>query len=296
MNPTLPSPLRWSLVALLATAGAVVVPSCLSNDNPHDDDDPSFPLVGRHDAIPCETCHGDGAFGPLPTACESCHADDVPPEHYEGSCGDAGCHTPVGWKATGGVGIGDDDDDVPTGDDDDDDVTNPGDDDDDVITTGDDDDDVTTGNDHEFLPLVGPHDVLCTECHADLGNITERLVCQDCHDDDRDGADHYVGQDCAHCHPVSAGWADYDEHRFTLPHPDPAPGAVNDGCVNDPAPVPVETCISCHPDPTRRDNGNATCTSCHNQPDTDCRHANGTFPGYVYADQNCKVCHPDGQG
>ena len=275
MNPTLPSPLRWSLVALLATAGAVVVPSCLSNDNPHDDDDPSFPLVGRHDAIPCETCHGDGAFGPLPTACESCHADDVPPEHYEGSCGDAGCHTPVGWKATGGVGIGDDDDDVPTGDDDDDDVTNPGDDDDDVITTGDDDDDVTTGNDHEFLPLVGPHDVLCTECHADLGNITERLVCQDCHDDDRDGADHYVGQDCAHCHPTEAGWAGYEVNEFQLPHP-----GGN-----------VEECISCHPDPLDRA-GSYYCLDCHLEKPTGQIHQ--IFQGYVWESTACVGCHPDG--
>jgi len=296
-----PTPrLRWSALGALGLAVALGTPSCLSNDNPHDDEVSSFPLIGLHAAIPCETCHGDEEFGPLDPACESCHEAERPEGHFEGSCGNAGCHIPQGWAESGGVGVGDDDDDdTIIGDDDDttvgddDDVTTG--DDDDTITTGDDDDTTTTGNDHEFLPLTGPHALGCTECHPSFPDTPEQLVCQDCHDADRSGADHYAGQDCAHCHPVQAGWGGYDSHRFTLPHPDPAPGPVDDGCVTNPAPTPVEACISCHPDPTNRGGGDSTCTSCHVQSETDCRHANGKFPGYIYADDSCKVCHPDGQ-
>lgn len=291
----------WAVLGILFVGVPAVVVSCLSNDNPHDDEPSSFPLIGRHDAIQCESCHGDGAFTALNPACESCHEAERPVDHYTGSCGDAGCHIPVGWSATGGVGVGDDDDDTIVGDDDDtvvgddDDTTVVGDD-DDVTTTGDDDDDVTTtGSDHEFLPLVGPHAVGCFDCHAGYPDTsTERLVCLDCHEGDRDGAGHYAGQDCAHCHTVTAGWGNNDVHRFTLAHPDPAPGPVDDGCLVDPAPAPVQLCISCHPDPTDRP-GSYGCISCHAQTETDCRHANGAFPGYVYADVNCLGCHPDGQ-
>ena len=93
---------------------AAVVASCATNNNPHDDDNPTFELVGVHAAIECETCHGDGAFGPLPTDCVSCHEADRPERHYrQRSCGEAGCHTPVGWKATGFGDDDDDDDSVP---------------------------------------------------------------------------------------------------------------------------------------------------------------------------------------
>ena len=287
------------LLTPMALGLALATPSCLSNTNPHDDEVSSFPLDGRHAAIPCESCHGDDGFDALPAACESCHADERPPDHYPGGCGDGGCHTAVGWEASGGVGVGDDDDTPIPGDDDD---VPPGDDDDTPIT-GDDDDDTTgpttgptTGLGHDFLPLTGPHDLGCSDCHADIANPTERLVCQDCHDADRYSPYHYAGQDCAHCHPVQAGWGGFTNHPFTLPHPDPTPLAVNDGCVNDPAPVPTEECIQCHSNPNQRDDGNASCIGCHAQAETDCRHANGKFPGYVYADTNCKACHPDGQG
>jgi hypothetical protein len=278
-------PLRPSLLWLcgLATVCALAV-SCLSNDN-------------RHDAIPCESCHGNGAFTSLNPACESCHEAERPLEHYPGSCGDSGCHIPVSWSATGGVGIGDDDDtvgdddDVTVGDDDD---TTPGDDDD--TTPGDDDDTTTpTGNDHEFLPLTGPHDQGCPSCHTAFPDVTGlRLVCLDCHEADRDGPGHYAGQDCAHCHTITAAWGNNSNHPFVLGHPKPVPDPVADACEPNAAPSPVETCDSCHPVPTDRP-GSYTCTSCHAKTPTDCRHSNGNFPGYVYADANCLGCHSDGQ-
>jgi hypothetical protein len=294
------------LLLALFVAVPVTMWACATNKNPHDDEASSFPLIGKHAAIECESCHGSGQFTALTTACEGCHEDDRPEGHYAGSCGEAGCHIPAGWLETGGlIGdddddddttiVGDDDDDTPTGDDDD--TTTPtGDDDDDTTTpTGDDDDETTptTPFYHDFLPLEGPHNVGCTDCHVDLVNPTERLVCLDCHEDDRDGADHYAGQDCAHCHPVEAGWGNNQVHEFQLAHPKPGPLAPVNGCVSIPAPVPVELCISCHPDPTDRA-GSFDCVTCHEKTETDCRHANGLFPGYIYANPNCLACHPEG--
>ncbi len=276
----------WAALAALALLGVAAVPGCLSNENPHDDEVSSFPLVGRHAAIPCESCHGDGAFGPLDPACESCHEAERPEGHYEGSCGNAGCHIPQGWAASGGVGIGDDDDD--------DDTTTPGDDDDDdddTTTPGDDDDDTTTVFDHDFLPLSGPHDVPCTDCHADLVTITERLVCQDCHDADRPSATHYAGQDCAHCHPIQSGFGGYSVHAFDLPHPSASPNPVSNACRTKAAPQAIEECIACHPDPSNR-GATATCTNCHLQTGMDCQHQ--AFGSYSYDDGACLGCHPSG--
>ena len=250
---------------------AAVVASCATNNNPHDDDNPTFELVGVHAAIECETCHGDGAFGPLPTDCVSCHEADRPERHYrQRSCGEAGCHTPVGWKATG---FGDDDDD-------DDDITTPGDDDDDITTPGDDDDDTTTTDTgtagHEFFPLLGVHAQTCDVCHVNFPTTdTERLVCSDCHDADRPDPYHYQGQDCAHCHPTEAGWAGYEVNEFQLPHP-----GGN-----------VEECISCHPDPLDRA-GSYYCLDCHLEKPTGQIHQ--IFQGYVWESTACVGCHPDG--
>ena len=303
------SEIQWAALARVMVgtgAAAAVLWACTINKNPHDDDGSSFPLIGRHDAIACEACHTTGDFEALNPACESCHEAERPEGHYRGSCGNAGCHIPAGWKATGGLIGDDDDDDTPTpGDDDDtptpgddDDTTTPGDDDDtptgddDDTPTGDDDDTTTTGNFHETFPLEGPHDRGCTDCHANLAAPDERLVCLDCHEADRKDPGHYTGQDCAHCHPVEPGWGDNSIHPFRLAHPRPGTQLpVNDGCVNNPAPVAVELCDSCHPVPTDRA-GSFDCVGCHLETETDCRH--GALPGYVFDNPSCLSCHPTG--
>ena len=276
----------------IALLGAALAGSCTVNKNPHDDKKPTFPLEGVHNAIECEACHGDGEFGALPTDCVACHEADRPKKHYgQQSCGNDGCHTPVGWKATGGLGDDDDDDDdiVTPGDDDDDDiVTTPGDDDDDTTTPGDDDDTTTPGDDdddtttdtgtagHEFFPLVGVHAQGCNVCHVNFPTTdTERLVCKDCHEADRSDLYHYAGQDCAHCHPTEAGWGNNQEHEFLLPHP-----GGN-----------VEECINCHPSPENRA-GEFVCTDCHEQKATDAIHQ--IFQGYKFDSGACVGCHPDG--
>jgi hypothetical protein len=53
-----------------------------------------FPLTNAHD-LDCQACHAGGYAGTSP-ACESCHEDDRPTDHFgtEG-CGD--CHVPTTW-------------------------------------------------------------------------------------------------------------------------------------------------------------------------------------------------------
>ncbi len=67
----------------------------------------TFPLTGRHAALPCTECHRDAnrrEFNRTPNRCEDCHTEDIP------SAGEAAvdhgplrsacdrCHTPVDWK------------------------------------------------------------------------------------------------------------------------------------------------------------------------------------------------------
>jgi len=270
-----------TLFAITGLAAAAVA-SCTLNRNPHDDEGTTFALIGVHNAIECEACHGDGAFGPLSTECVDCHEEDRPNKHYgERSCGNAGCHIPVGWKATGGRLDDDDDDTIITpGDDDDDDLTDT-----DTTDTDTDTDTDTVPTDtspptgtsgHEFFPLLGVHDQACDTCHVNFPTTdTERLVCRDCHEDDRKDIYHYTGQDCAHCHPTEAGWGNNKVHEYLLPH---ALGTV-------------EECSSCHPDELDRA-GQFVCTDCHEQAQTDADH--GAFQGYSFESSACVGCHPDG--
>lgn len=54
-----------------------------------------WPLVGKHEPVKCMECHEDPSFHLESAACEQCHADDEPPNHYEGSCDE--CHLSHGW-------------------------------------------------------------------------------------------------------------------------------------------------------------------------------------------------------
>ncbi len=57
-----------------------------------------FPLVGGHDGLQCQACHGEGDFTqPLAAACASCHAE--PSYHaglFSGPC--ENCHTNGTWR------------------------------------------------------------------------------------------------------------------------------------------------------------------------------------------------------
>ena len=63
----------------------------------------SFPLTGAHVTVSCTTCHSDGVFDGMPTACISCHQsdyDNAPTNHAAagftpGAC--ATCHSTSTW-------------------------------------------------------------------------------------------------------------------------------------------------------------------------------------------------------
>ena len=56
----------------------------------------AFPLTGRHQGVPCGTCHVNGVYDGTPTSCVACHAsDDVHNGQFGSSC--ASCHTTSGW-------------------------------------------------------------------------------------------------------------------------------------------------------------------------------------------------------
>jgi hypothetical protein len=57
----------------------------------------AFPLLGKHAALSCATCHADRSFTAAGTNCAACHADT----HHRGRLGRAPdcatCHVPTSW-------------------------------------------------------------------------------------------------------------------------------------------------------------------------------------------------------
>jgi len=61
-----------------------------------DHDLSSFPLIGQHAAIGCETCHTSSVFGDASDECVDCHGpDDVHKSGLGEGCAD--CHNPNAW-------------------------------------------------------------------------------------------------------------------------------------------------------------------------------------------------------
>ena len=58
-----------------------------------------FPTMEAHD-VPCETCHTtEGVYSGLDGACESCHGEARPEDHYPNrDCVD--CHSVEGWEVS----------------------------------------------------------------------------------------------------------------------------------------------------------------------------------------------------
>ena len=59
-----------------------------------------FPLVGRHKRVECVSCHPNGQFKPIDTACRNCHLDHNPHADTFGDTPCANCHSPVDWRKT----------------------------------------------------------------------------------------------------------------------------------------------------------------------------------------------------
>ena len=63
-----------------------------------DHDITTFPLLGAHAVLGCESCHASAAFHDADTACISCHVEEDP---HRGGLGDRcdDCHNPADWHA-----------------------------------------------------------------------------------------------------------------------------------------------------------------------------------------------------
>ena len=131
-----------------------------------------FPLLGKHLAVQCLTCHKGGDFKrPIPhDLCADCHKDEHGGQFLKradgGKC--ESCHTVSGWKPT-----------------------------------------TYTAVDHAKtqFPLVMPHaKVKCADCHQPAGKATRYKIkfaqCVDCHKDEHEGQ--FAGAPwlnrCEQCH------------------------------------------------------------------------------------------------
>jgi hypothetical protein len=145
----------------------------------------------------------------------------------------------------------------------------------------------TFANHDDYYPLMGAHAMItndCASCHNGDYNNTPN-TCVGCHLDDFNGTtnpDHQAANfptDCAQCHSEDA-WEpanfDHDGQYFPIYSGD------HEGEWTD--------CVDCHTDPSNY--AVFSCINCHMNPETDDEH-NGVN-GYIYEDNACLACHPDG--
>jgi len=146
-----------------------------------------FPLVGRHVAAACVSCHPQspaGEFRGAPIRCEQCHAADlaraVNPDHqaqgWTTRC--ERCHTPAAWGASGFT--------------------------------------------HSFFPLTGAHrTIACSACHT--GGVFGPLPrdCYSCHQEDYARAPNHADfpRQCEQCHSTATWEGARFNHRFPLQGP-----------------------------------------------------------------------------
>lgn len=214
MNPNRAFAIASSFAALIALSRCVI-PGL---------GDPHFELRGKHLDLSCGDCHGE-AIGPLPSACQDCHEDDRPPDHYPGDCVD--CHDESGWEFAVAdhsflpltfshdllcVRCHTDPDAAPSdldpaciachADDEPPNHNGPTCESCHTWTTWGD-----VGHDHQIFPV--PHEGEVSACSACHPNGTDTFVCIDCHEHNRtDTDDHhedvstyaYTTADCFRCH------------------------------------------------------------------------------------------------
>jgi len=139
----------------------------------------SFPLIPKHDTVPCNQCHINGKFAGTPTDCASCHIQDYngtnnPPHAQAGFAASAcaTCHTPAGW---GNANF----------------------------------------NHAQFFPLTNAHaNLQCTQCHTGGNFANAPTTCSGCHIDKYNATTNpphaqagFAPVICATCHDTIA-WAD----------------------------------------------------------------------------------------
>jgi len=235
-----------------------------------------FPLDGRHQTVPCQSCHLNGVYKGTPTTCFDCHWIRRQDDRYQTRLGlrCEVCHTttnwlPARWNHQADAGV----------------------------------------------PLNPVHMLLaCDTCHRDARFETPSLDCASCHMEDyretREPNHAAAGfpTNCETCHrPSDASFeqAVFD-HNAYFPligvHATQACAVCHENSVYQGTPT---DCVGCHRDdydrtqsPNHAAAGFPTaCESCHRPVDTSWSSGtgfdhNGVFPLVgVHATQACAVCH-----
>lgn len=271
---------RLSIIGLGSLLGVALLEGCSCNGPrvAHSGDNPIYPLLGLHQTVPCEACHGSGTPKAVSRLCIDCHDADRPdPGHNPGQdCGNCHNELPPAWLNT------------PTG------PTGPTGETGTIIPTG------FTGDTGTIIEPDPIHD-----------NLDSNSLCWDCHEVDRKDPEHYANPanaqrnwDCGSCHPTSPDTGPENEAwgRDFIIHPTRTPH----GTYYKNAAVPVDSgrwvvaCEYCHQD--LNDYSQFECSSCHNglgalpaQLDiwANGQHFDAIEPGPA-SDALCEDCHTYG--
>ena len=221
-----------------------------------------YPLIGVHATIDCSTCHMEGNYQGTPRACQDCHQDVQPDDHYAGDC--AACHNPADWL--------------------------------DVYF----DHIAASATDcklcHTDEKPVDHYSGQCSACHSTNAwkpanfNHSGFNNCADCHSAP---PHHYSGSQCSACHSTNA-WipANFNHSGFSncqACHIQPANhyGGQCSQCHNTNAWRPANfnhsgfsDCKACHDRPSNHYGGQ--CSQCHGTNNWDFNHS---------GQSNCRACH-----
>ena len=292
-----------------------------SNKSTFSHDSTSFPLKGQHNNLDCRSCHTSLEFEKAPTECISCHTD-IHQQTVGADC--ARCHTPESWivdevtemherTSFPLIGVHSTVDCnqchvsennlrfnpismecISCHNDDFNGTTSP-----DHIKNGFSEDCVKchsiTGTDwntnivdHTFFPLEQGHAITdCAKCHNVNDYSQVSADCISCHQTQflqtLNPSHTTIGfsTDCKQCHTIAPDWK-------------PAEFMAHDGQY-----FPIYSgkhkgqwlnCTDCHT--SANDFSQVSCVVCHKNPATDEDHL--TVSGYLYNDNACLACHPQG--
>ena len=221
-----------------------------------------FPLMGKHAALNCESCHAGAttvlALQQTPAACADCHAqEDVHERRLGLACGE--CHNPGTWQ------------------------------------------EATFDHALSGFVLTGSHLLAdCQGCHADRKWHGIPTECTDCHTQD-DPHDGQFKVSCSECH-LTTRWSeltfDHAKSRFPLTgaHRPAACAACHSGGKYVGTP---RDCVGCHRDDDKHAGElGSDCAACHRATrwdDVTFDHNKSAFP-LVGSHQQvaCSACHAGG--
>jgi hypothetical protein len=198
----------------IATFGSTCVPCHNGAEGAgrnFDHDRFAFKLTGKHEALPCESCHKGAttltALQQTPQDCYSCHAkDDAHAGKFGKDC--AGCHSTTDWKQA------------------------------------------TFDHSQTSFPLTGAHaTVACDKCHSGGQFTAISSDCVSCHAEPvfHQGAFGTQSTQCASCHATTA-WTpakfDLSHALFPLDHGSREQTPTCKTCH--PTSLSAYTCLNCH--------------------------------------------------